>query len=89
MIFRDDYERQAHDIICIIKYGATGGKVNTNDMRRVADIIRGRTLDPPKPKIVAPLVVPKVTLPNLVVTIPNVTAAVPIVIEKPLVITPP
>lgn len=85
MIFRDDYERQAHDIICIIKYGATGGKVNTNDMRRVADIIRGRTLDPPKPKIT----MPKVTLPNLVVTIPNVTAAVPIVIEKPLVITPP
>lgn len=89
MIFRDDYERQAHDIICIIKYGAVGGKVATHDMRRVGDILRGHTLDPPKPKIIVPITAPKVAMPNLVVTIPNVTAAIPIVIKKPFVIPPP
>lgn len=81
MIFRDDFERQAHDIICIVKYGATGGKVATNDLRRVADILRGHTLDPPKPRIV----MPKVAMPNLVVTIPTVSVTLP----PTIVITPP
>lgn len=51
MIFRDEHERKAHDVICIVKYGSVGGSVATKDVRRVGDILRGHTLDPPKPKI--------------------------------------
>lgn len=83
MIFRDDYERKAHDIICIVKYGATGGIVATRDVRRVGDILRGHTLDPPKPKITLPPLVPKVTVPNLVVAKPTVTIPAPIKISMP------
>lgn len=46
-IFRDEWERKAHDAICIFKYGAVGGSVATADVRRVADYLRGGSYRPP------------------------------------------
>lgn len=46
-IFRDEWERKAHDAICIFKYGAVGGSVSTADVRRVADYLRGGSYRPP------------------------------------------
>ena len=68
--FRDDYERQAHDIICIIKYGGRGGSVRTAELRDVADYLRGRPLDvqPARVNLPSPCVVkpplPVVRLPQ-------------------------
>lgn len=44
MPFRDEWEQKAHDIICIIKYGSRGGTARDEDVRRVADILRGKPL---------------------------------------------
>ena len=38
MIFRDDWDRKAHDVMCIAKYGTPGGSVNTKDMHRAGDL---------------------------------------------------
>lgn len=51
--FRDDWDRKAHDIICIVKYGAPGGSVATKDMQRVSDILRGGSFK--QPVVVPPL----------------------------------
>ena len=64
MVFRDDWERKAHDVICVIKYGGSGGSVRVEDVRRIGDILRGRPLapvfKPPLPRIAVPLVKPPV-----------------------------
>lgn len=46
MSFRDEHERKAHDVICIIKYGGIGGSVRTEDVRRIGDVLRGKPLAP-------------------------------------------
>lgn len=46
MIFRDDYERKAHDIICHIKYGSVGGLVQAKDVQHIGDILRGKSFRP-------------------------------------------
>lgn len=48
MLFRDDWERKAHDIICTIKYGRMGGNISAEDVEKVADILRGHSLRPPR-----------------------------------------
>ena len=50
-VFRDEWERKAHDVICVLRYGGTGGSIRTDEMRRIADILRGRPFDPPRVKI--------------------------------------
>lgn len=45
-------ERIAHDIICIAKYGSTGGSVPTTDVKRVVDYMERAGLA--KPKVVLP-----------------------------------
>lgn len=48
-------ERMAHDIICIVKYGSTGGSVPTTDVKRVVDymertgLVKPKALPPPPP----------------------------------------
>lgn len=58
MLFRDDWERKAHDIICIIKYGGIGGQVRDHDMREVANVLRGHSLRPVLPKVT--VTIPKI-----------------------------
>lgn len=65
MIFRDDWERKAHDVICTIKYGGAGGSVRVDDVRRIGDILRGRPLAPQFKVTVKPP--PSVTIPKVVV----------------------
>lgn len=81
MFFRDDWERKAHDVICVIKHGSIGGQVQQRDIERVGDILRGHSL---KPKLVIPKVngLPVVTAhdPTKVngkVELPNVTIKAP------------
>lgn len=64
MIFRDDWDRKAHDVMCIAKYGTPGGSVNTKDMHRAGDLLRGApfraaVVIPPLP---APVIVPPLPL---------------------------
>ena len=63
MSFRDDHERKAHDIICIVRFGGIGGSVRQEDIRRVGDILRGQPLVT-APKLPSLVVTPK--LPALV-----------------------
>ena len=51
---RDEYDRKAHDIICILRYGNVGGGVHTDQMYKVSDILRGHPYQPklPPPPIV-------------------------------------
>ena len=48
-------ERMAHDIICIVKYGSTGGSAPTSDVKRVVDymeragLVEPKALPPPPP----------------------------------------
>lgn len=65
MIFRDEYERKAMDIICIIKYGSIGGQANAKDVERVGDILRGHPFkrELPKVSISLPPVLPTIKLP--------------------------
>lgn len=53
--FRDDAERKAHDIICMLKYGSAGGSASLHDVRRVAEVIRGGPLALVLPKLRVPL----------------------------------
>lgn len=46
MSFRDEHERKAHDIICLIKYNGVGGQVREAELRKVANILRGGPLVP-------------------------------------------
>lgn len=46
-------ERMAHDIICIVKYGSTGGSATTSEVKRVADYIERAGLVKPKVPIIA------------------------------------
>jgi len=45
---RDDFDRKAHDIICMLRYGSTGGGVKDVEMHKIGDYLRG---GPFKPKI--------------------------------------
>lgn len=45
-MFRDDAERKAHDVICTIRHGGRGGNVRVEDVRKIADIIRGAPYRP-------------------------------------------
>jgi hypothetical protein len=70
-MFADDWERKAHDVICFIKYGGAGGKVDNRLMQQVADHLRGyplkRTVTTPTLKL-PPL--PPLPLPPLPVLLP-------------------
>lgn len=60
-MFRDEWDRKAHDIICIIKYGGRGGSVRTPDMHKIGDILRGGPpvmFAPPAPKAAVPPLAP-------------------------------
>lgn len=58
MLCRDEFDRKAHDIICIIKYGSPGGGVRTEEVIKVGDILRGHPFKPvlviPPPPVVKP-----------------------------------
>lgn len=58
MSFRDDHERKAHDIICIVRFGGIGGSVRQEDIRRVGDILRGQPLVT-APKLPSLVVIPR------------------------------
>ena len=63
-------EAVAHDIICICKYGSTGGSANTAEVKRVANYLNqlgqlpraSATGTPVVPKVVIAPVVPKVVV---------------------------
>lgn len=69
MVFRDDWDRKAHDVMCIAKYGAPGGSVNAKDLARAGDLLRGGPFRPP---VVA------IPLPSRVVTIPLPVVMIPL-----------
>lgn len=62
-------ERIAHDVICIVKYGKTGGSANATDVKRVAEYLDRMRPLPEQPKIAIqkPAVVepPKIVLPTI------------------------
>lgn len=68
MSFRDEHERKAHDVICIIKYGGIGGSVRTEDVRRIGDVLRGKPLAPvihmPVVRMPAGPVIPTIRIPT-------------------------
>ncbi len=95
MSFRDEHERMAHDVICIIKFGGIGGSVRNEDLYRVADVLRGRPF-PTAPREVVPTVahtfnfpiptggelsikMPKVTLPDIKMPPAQPTILMPII----------
>ena len=60
-------EAVAHDIICICKYGSTGGSANTAEVKRVANYLSQlgqlpRASATGVPKVVIAPVVPKVVV---------------------------
>lgn len=69
VIFRDEFERKAHDVISIMKHGSPGGNARAEEVRRVADYLRGGPLatsritevgvKPPVPVVVTRTVFPK------------------------------
>lgn len=69
MSFEDKFEKQAHDVICMIKFGGIGGTVKSSDIKRVGDYLRGGPLRKalplpmPKPALPLPLPLPKPKLP--------------------------
>ena len=63
----DPHEQRAHDIICMIRYGSPGGSVRTDEVRKVADYLRGGPKRPAAP------MVPRVTVP----VVPPVAPVVP------------
>lgn len=52
----DPFEQQAHDIICMIRYGSPGGNVRNEEMRRIANYLRGG------PKVAIPVIKPPVVV---------------------------
>lgn len=66
-IFRDEFEDMAYAVITHYKYGSYGGMVPTNDIRRIGNVLRGHSIDPPKIKLVP-----------LVVKLPVVAPALPV-----------
>lgn len=48
-IMRDEFDRKAHDILCIIRYGSIGGGVEVSEMRKVSDVLRGHPYQPTAP----------------------------------------
>lgn len=58
MTIRDSYDRQAHDIICMLSYGSQGGGVRTEILHKVGDYLRGkpfeRTISIPKIEVKKP-----------------------------------
>lgn len=65
----DQHEQQAHDIICMIRYGSPGGTVRNEELRKIADYLRGG----PKRSTVAMPVLPRVpAVPTVSVSIPGI-----------------
>lgn len=62
VMFRDEWDRKAHDVMCIAKYGSPGGSVPTKDVHRAGDLLRGHPFMPAIKVPVIPLVlsIPKV-----------------------------
>lgn len=75
---RDEWDRKAHDILCIIKYGSPGGGIRNEEMYRVSDILRGHPFKPAAP-VLAPIPTIKITPP---VPIP-VMSLPPVPVLKP------
>lgn len=84
LIFADEWEEKAHHIICTIKYGGVGGKVDSKTLRQVGDILRGHPL---KPNIRIPVVVNPLVPPGVVAAVQVPTLAVPKVAA--VVLVPP
>lgn len=61
--FRDKFEEQAYGAICLLKYGSYGGQVNSNDIKRIGDYLRGGPA-----RVAVPVPVPK---PAITVTVPT------------------
>lgn len=81
----DHHEQQAHDIICMIRYGSPGGSVRNDEIRKVADYLRGgpkqRAMpvvpripgsNPPPPTMVRPQVPPNPPKIPTAVTVPMI-----------------
>lgn len=64
----DRHEQQAHDIICMIRYGSPGGTVRNEELRKIADYLRGG----PKRSTVAMPVVPCAPVVPRVPVIPSI-----------------
>lgn len=56
----DHHEQQAHDIICMIRYGSPGGSVRNDEVRKVADYLRGGPKRPAAPMVRVPPVIPRI-----------------------------
>lgn len=52
-------ERIAHDVICIVKYGKTGGSANSTDVKRVAEYLDRMRPLPEQPKTLPKIAIPK------------------------------
>ena len=65
----DPHEQQAHDIICMIRYGSPGGNVRNDELRKVADYLRG---GPKRPVVTVPVVPVVPTQPTVTVSIPGI-----------------
>lgn len=54
-MIRDHFDRQAHDIICMLSFGSRGGGVRTEQMHKVGDYLRGGPIKLAAPKLVVTL----------------------------------
>ena len=50
-MIRDEFDRQAHDILCIVRFGSQGGDIRTEELHKIGDYLRGRKFVKPLPKI--------------------------------------
>ena len=75
-VFRDEFDRKAHDVICLVKYGSTGGSVSTSDMKRVGDYLRGGPVRPAVPVIPTQPRIPAIPTQPRIPAIPTLPKAV-------------
>lgn len=77
-------ERIAHDVICIVKYGKTGGSANSTDVKRVAEY-----LDRMRPLPEQPKTLPKIAIPKpAVAQPPKIAIPKPAVVQQPKIVLP-
>lgn len=77
----DPHERQAHDIICMIRYGSPGGSVRNDELRKIADYLRGGPKQRAMPVVPVVPVVPTIEKPIQFPKYPT-EVCIPIVFPK-------
>lgn len=45
-MIRDEFDRKAHDVICMLNYGSQGGTVRTEELHKIGDYLRGKPFNP-------------------------------------------